>query len=179
MTQPPWQPLQYDPSAHQQRITNGQQDLVYEYGQQQYPVQGYGNGAVEPAAPYQPASLPGIQVQRQPAGKRYALHGEEPSWYVLGCIAFGAAYFSKIPAKKAACEVLSELQLDGQGPSHGYSLRGTETFWYVMMCIAFGGGYFAKVSAKKALWEVVGLVQSMPGDDAAAIGRALFGPSAS
>jgi hypothetical protein len=27
----------------------------------------------------------------------------------------GAAYFSKLPGKKAACEVFSELQLDGRG----------------------------------------------------------------
>ena len=36
---------------------------------------------------------------------------------MLGCIAVGAAYFSKLPGKKAACEVFSELQLDGQGPA--------------------------------------------------------------
>ena len=38
----------------------------------------------------------------------------------------GAAYFSKLPGKKAASEVFSELQLDGQGPSRSYSLRGME-----------------------------------------------------
>ena len=85
-------------------------------------------------------------------------------WYVLGCIGFGAAYFSKLPAKKAACEVFSELQLDGQGPSRSYSLRGMEGFWYALMCLAFGAGYFAKVSAKKAIWELAGIVQSARGD---------------
>jgi hypothetical protein len=88
------------------------------------------------------------------------------------------AYFSKLPAKKAACEILSELQLDGQGPSRGYSLRGAEAFWYVMMCIAFGGGYFAKVWVKKALWEVIGVVQSAPDEYGAAVGRALHGYAA-
>ena len=68
---------------------------------------------------------------------------------------------AKLPGKKAACEVFSELQLDGQGPSRGYSLRGMEGFWYALMCLAFGAGYFAKVSTKKALWEMVGMVQSV------------------
>ena len=27
--------------------------------------------------------------------------GAESFWYVLGCIAFGAAYFQKVPVKKA------------------------------------------------------------------------------
>jgi hypothetical protein len=94
---------------------------------------------------------------------------------VLGCIAMGAAYFSKLPGKKAACEVFSELQLDGQGPSRGYSLRGMESFWYVLMCLGFGAGYFAKVSAKKALWELVGMAQAAPGEYAGAISRALSG----
>jgi hypothetical protein len=86
----------------------------------------------------------------------------------------GAAYFSKIPGKKAASEVFSELQLDGQGPSRSYSLRGMEGVWYVLMCLGFGVGYFAKVSAKKALWELVAMVQAAPGEYAEAIGRSLF-----
>jgi hypothetical protein len=113
--------------------------------------------------------------QPHSTGKRYSLHGAESFWYVLDCIAMGAAYFSKIPGKKAACEVFSELQLDGRGVSHGYSLRAMEGFWYVLMCLAFGSGYFAKVSAKKALWELVGMVQSAPSEYAQAIGRALSG----
>ena len=126
------------------------------------------------AAPTQavPASH---RATRQGAGKRYALRGAESFWYVLGCIDFGAAYFSKLPGKKAACEVFSELQLDGQGPSRSYSLRGMEGFWYALMCLAFGAGYFAKVSAKKALWELVGMVQAAPGEYAEAIGRGLSG----
>ena len=117
----------------------------------------------------------GHRGHRQAAGKQYALRGAESFWYILGCISFGAAYFSKLPGKKAACEVFSELQLDGQGPSRGYSLRGAEGFWYVLMCIPFGAGYFAKVSAKKALWEMVGMVRSAPGEYAEAISRALSG----
>lgn len=64
----------------------------------------------------------------------------EVFWYVLGCLAFGASYFAKIPAKKA----LSEYGL----------VERTEKFWYVMMNIAFGAGYFSKVITKKALSEV-------------------------
>ena len=94
---------------------------------------------------------------------------------MLGCIAIGVAYFSKLPGKKAACEVFSELQLDGQGPSRSYSLHGMESFWYVLMCLGFGAGYFAKVSAKKALWELVGMVRAAPAEYAGAIGRALSG----
>lgn len=146
----------------------------------------YGPGDVQPAKHQRiqpldqqgyPAQAPqhGHHAHRQVAGKRYALRGAESFWYVLGCIGFGAAYFSKLPAKKAACEVFSELQLDGQGPSHGYSLRGMESFWYVLMCIAFGGGYFAKVWAKKALWEMVGMVQAAPDGYAVAMSRALAG----
>jgi hypothetical protein len=157
------------------------------YGQPSYQPQDHARGEVLPAAqPGQPRFVPrepepvqaAYQAAHRATGKRYGLRGAEPFWYVLGCIAFGAAYFSKLPGKKAACEVLSELQLDGRGPSRSYSLGGAEAFWYVLMCIAFGGGYFAKVSAKKALWEVVGMVQSAPGDYGEAIGRALFGPAA-
>jgi hypothetical protein len=100
-------------------------------------------------------------------------------WYVLGCIYFGAAYFAKLPAKKAVCEVLSELQLDGQAASRAYSLRGMEGFWYTLMCLWFGAGYVAKVWAKKALWEAVGMVQAAPGEYAEAISRALLGPATS
>jgi hypothetical protein len=152
------------------------------YGQPQSGAwdQNYG-GAVQPADRYQPAYAPQSPQARngqqppQHAGLRYGLRGAEPFWYVLGCVAMGVAYFSKIPAKKAACEVLAELQHGGQGRGPGVALDGAESFWYVLMCLAFGGGYFAKVSAKKALWEVVGMVQSAPGDYTAALGRALYG----
>lgn len=141
---------------------------------------GYGR-AVQPAGTYEgvyPQQVPDgypAHGQHRAAGKQYGLHGAEPFWYLLGCIYFGVAYFSKLPAKKAACEVFSELQLDGQGPSHGYSMSGAATFWYYLMCLAFGSGYFSKVSAKKAMWEVIGIVQSAPGEYGAAIGRVLSG----
>jgi hypothetical protein len=63
-------------------------------------------------------------------------------WYILGCIAFGAAYFAKVPAKKA----LSEAGLA--------EMTAAEKFWYVLQCIAFGAGYFAKLPVKKALTEL-------------------------
>lgn len=156
------------------------QQPYYEQPQQPY----YGRGDLQPAQQqYQPGYSPGQRSyppqaahpgHRQAAGKQYSLRGAEVFWYVLGCISFGVAYFWKLPAKKAACEVFSELQLDGQGPSRSYCLHGMEGFWYALMCLWFGAGYFAKVSAKKALWEAVGVVQAAPGH-AEAIGRALSG----
>jgi len=157
------------------------------YQQPRDPDPYYGRADMQPAQQYQSAYAPDQRAHPpqaapashrahwQAAGKQYGLRGAEGFWYVLGCIAMGAAYFSKIPGKKAACEVFSELQLDGQGPSRSYSLRGMEGFWYVLMCLGFGAGYFAKVSAKKALWELVGMVQAAPGEYAQAIGRGLSG----
>jgi hypothetical protein len=90
------------------------------YQQPQEPY--YGRADVQPLQQYQqgyppdqraypsPAAHPGCRAHRQAAGKQYALRGAESFWYVLGCIAMGAAYFSKLPGKKAACEVFSELQ---------------------------------------------------------------------
>ncbi|MEB8343857.1 hypothetical protein [Streptomyces endophyticus] len=68
--------------------------------------------------------------------------GAESFWYVLGCISFAAAYFAKIPSKKA----LSEYGL--------CEMTGAEKFWYVVQNICFGSGYLAKVPVKKALSEV-------------------------
>jgi hypothetical protein len=144
--------------------------------QQPFYQQGQAQPAVRDQQGYPP---PGVKGHRRAAGKQYGLRGAESFWYVLGCIDFGMAYFAKLPAKKAACEVMSELQLDGQGPSHSYSLKGAEAFWYVLMCLSFGAGYFAKVWAKKALWEVVTMVHSAPSEYADAISRALHGPAAS
>lgn len=150
-----------------------------QYGQQPYPPQpqqaAYGpppQPAVYAHQPYPPQTR---QPGRRAAGKRYVLRSAEIFWYILGCIAMGGAYFAKIPAKKAACEVFSELQLDGQGPSRGYGLQGMEGFWYVLMCVAFGAGYFAKLPVKKALLELVTKVQAAPGEYGGAIGRALAG----
>ena len=63
----------------------------------------------------------------------------ERFWYVLGCVAFGAAYFGKIPTKAALRDVGSA------------NMTSAETIWYMIMNIAFGAGYVAKVSVKKAL----------------------------
>jgi hypothetical protein len=70
--------------------------------------------------------------------------GAESFWYVLGCVSFGAAYFAKVPAKKA----LAEAGL--------VQLTSAEQFWYVVQCIALGAGYLAKVPVKKALSELTG-----------------------
>jgi hypothetical protein len=131
---------------------------------------------------------PGYQVQAQPGrgghrqgtvgGKQYGLRGAEVFWYFLGCIDFGMAYFSKIPTKKAACEIFSELQIDGQGASQAYALNGAESVWYFLMCLAFGAGYFAKVWAKKALWEMVNIMRAAPADQIQALTRALTGSAA-
>jgi hypothetical protein len=60
----------------------------------------------------------------------------------MGCIAFGAMYFAKIPSKKALADFgMAEL-------------TAAESFWYVLMCIAFGGGYFAKIPTAKAISEL-------------------------
>lgn len=67
----------------------------------------------------------------------------EKFWYVLGCIAAGAYYFAKIPAKKAFVEAGLKNEL-----------TSAEAFWYILMCIFFGAGYFAKVPVKKALSEL-------------------------
>jgi hypothetical protein len=82
---------------------------------------------------------------RQPAARQLRLTGAEAFWYVLQCIAFGAGYFAKVPAKKALEEAgLAEM-------------TAAEKFWYVLQCIAFGAGYFAKLPVKKALTEVSAL----------------------
>lgn len=168
--------------SYQQPSYGPAQDGYPGYQQQPY----YGQGDSQSAPQYQPglpaqgmhpwqAAPYARHAQPQATGKRYGLRGAEGFWYALGCVAWGAAYFSKLPGKKAACEVFSELQLDGQGPSRGYSLNGMETFWYVLMCLWFGAGYFAKVSAKKGMWELVSMVQSAPGGHGGAIGRAMSG----
>lgn len=76
------------------------------------------------------------------------LTGAEAFWYVLQCIAFGAGYFLKIPAKKA----MSDYGL--------CEMTGAEQFWYVLQCIAFGAGYFAKIPTAKALAELPAMRQA-------------------
>lgn len=76
------------------------------------------------------------------AARKTALTTWEGIWYVLQCIAFGAGYFAKIPAKKAMHDFgLTEM-------------TGAEHFWYIVQCILFGSGYFAKIPTAKALSEL-------------------------
>jgi hypothetical protein len=85
------------------------------------------------------------QLQPRPvaqAVRKTGLTAAESFWYVMGCIAFGAMYFAKIPSKKALADFgMAEL-------------TAAESFWYVLMCIAFGGGYFAKIPTAKAISEL-------------------------
>jgi len=74
--------------------------------------------------------------------KKFALTTWEGIWYVLMNIAFGAAYFAKVPAKKA----MQDFGL--------VQMTTWEQFWYVLQCIAFGAGYFAKIPTAKALSEL-------------------------
>jgi hypothetical protein len=74
--------------------------------------------------------------------KKAALTTWEGIWYVLQCVAMGAGYFGKIPAKKALADFgLAEM-------------TGAERFWYVIQCIFFGAGYLAKIPVAKALSEL-------------------------
>jgi hypothetical protein len=123
----------------------------------------------QPARRYQPAQRyqeppPPPRLRESPPQRvrEYSLRGAEVFWYVLGCIPMGAAYFAKIPVKKAFYEVLDDLRADVNP-----RLGGAEAFWYVLMCIAFGGGYFAKVSAKKGLCEIVTMLSARGGPEAA------------
>jgi hypothetical protein len=139
-----WQSPQYDPGQQQRgAATPGQAsgqfwqqpqpDEQPQYGQQQYGQPQYQQ--VQPYARQQPVAV----VRKQYA---VGLTGAQQVWYVLQCIAFGAGYFAKIPAKKA-------LQDYGMA-----ELTPAEKFWYVLQCIAFGAGYFAKLPTAKALSEM-------------------------
>ena len=122
----------------QQTQSHAQPYAQSQYGQSQYGQQQYGQPQyqqVQPYEPHQPAA--GAQGQR-----RTGLTGAQQFWYVLQCIAFGAGYFAKIPAKKALADFgMAEL-------------TSAERFWYVLQCIAFGAGYFAKLPTAKALSEM-------------------------
>src|ERR1700689_253807 len=181
-TPPPPPPPPPHPPPPQQQQSYGPGEVqpawnqqVQPAAQQGYPQPGYQAQAAQPA--YQaPGAQPGYQApgaHRQTGGKPYGLRGAEVFWYFLGCLDFGMAYFSKIPSKKAGCEIYSELQLDGQGPSQGYSLNGAVTRWYFLICRAFGAGYFGKVWAKKAQWELAGMIMTAPGDGVQTRTRAL------
>ena len=78
----------------------------------------------------------------QHAARKIGMTAAEQFWYILGCVAFGAAYLQKVPVKKA----LSDYGL--------VEMTGAEQFWYILGCIAFGGAYLAKVPVAKALSEL-------------------------
>jgi hypothetical protein len=145
-----WQSSQHDPWQQQPRGApipgqapgqSWQQPLPYaqpQYTQPQYGQQQYGQPQYQQVQPYEPQQ-PAVNVQGQ---HRTGLTGAQQFWYALQCIAFGAGYFAKIPAKKALADFgMAEL-------------TSAEKFWYVLQCIAFGAGYFAKLSTAKALSEM-------------------------
>ena len=70
------------------------------------------------------------------------LTAAESFWYLLGCVAFGAMYLAKVPAKKA----LAEAGLA--------RMTSAERFWYRVQCVALGTGYLAKLPVKQALSEM-------------------------
>lgn len=127
-----YQPQGYDPRQQRPATPPG--------WEQQYPA---------PVAQRVPPNAPmHVQQQHRPvqhqASRPDGLTAAGSFWYVLQCVAFGAGYFAKIPAKKA-------MQDFGM-----VRMTSAEQFWYVLMCIAFGGGYFAKLPISKALSEMQG-----------------------
>ena len=132
-----WQSPQYEPGRQQPSApTPGQSwEQPQPYAQQPQP---YAQQQYQQVQPYEQQS-PVANVSGQ---HRTGLTGAQQFWYVLQCIAFGAGYFAKIPAKKALADFgMAEL-------------TSAEKFWYVLECIAFGAGYFAKISTAKALSEM-------------------------
>jgi hypothetical protein len=93
-----------------------------------------------------PAAQAGARHARAP---KIGTTGAESVWYALMNIPFGAAYFAKIPVKKALADF-------GLVPG----LTGAEQFWYVLMNFAFGAGYFCKVIAAKAISELPQFIQA-------------------
>lgn len=76
------------------------------------------------------------------AARKIGMTAAEQFWYILGCVAFGAAYLQKVPVKKA----LSDYGLA--------EMTAAEQFWYILGCIFFGGAFLAKVPVAKALSEL-------------------------
>ncbi len=58
--------------------------------------------AVQDQRAYPPQPQVGHRAQRHPPASSTGSARAESFWYVLGCISFGAAYFAKLPTKKAA-----------------------------------------------------------------------------
>jgi hypothetical protein len=127
--------------------TQGQPRFVPAVSEQQFPATSPRYSRTQ-QAPARDAQQP-PQAAYEPPQQRYSravskvsLTAAEKFWYVLGCIAFGASYFAKIPAKKA----LSDFGMT--------EMTSAESFWYILMCISFGAGYFAKLPIAKAISEL-------------------------
>lgn len=137
------QPPQYPQQPYGQQWASQQPPDPWgqQYVNQDQPWQAAQNAPV-PYAQQQP--YPQHQGFAQPLQQRpaYGLTAAQKFWYILGNIPFGAAYFSKIPAKKA----MADFGL--------CQLTGAEAFWYILMCLPFGAGYFAKLPVAKALSEL-------------------------
>ena len=136
-----YQPRQYDPRQPQGYDPR-------QYGeiqpQQQYrrPVPPLPDETAAAMRAHQEQYRQQPQQQYAPAPRKASLTAAEQFWYVLQCIAMGAGYWAKIPAKKA----LSDFGMA--------EMTGAEKFWYILMCCAFGAGYLAKVPTAKALSEM-------------------------
>ena len=139
-----WQPSQYDPtprpgSAPTQAGGQAPGQAPGQSWPQQQPLYGQPQPQYGQVQPYQPQP-PGAAFR--PATPATGLTPAQQFWYVLQCIAFGAGYFAKIPAKRA----LADFGM--------VEMTGAEKFWYAFQCLAFGAGYFAKLSTAKALSEM-------------------------
>jgi hypothetical protein len=82
MSEPGWQPAQYDPYARQQRMVQPQQQYPQQYS----------------APPQQYAPRPVQQVPQS------GMTAAAKFWYILMCIPLGAGYLAKVPAKKALAD---------------------------------------------------------------------------
>jgi hypothetical protein len=137
-----WQSPQYDPGQQQRSAATPGQAPGQVWQQPQPDAQPqYGQQSGQPQ--YQQMQPYGQQPAATARGQHaMGLTGAQQFWYLLQCIAFGAGYFAKIPAKKALADFgMAEL-------------TSAEKFWYVLQCIAFGAGYFAKLPTAKALSEM-------------------------
>ena len=109
------------------------------------PAEREGSSVPEDSGPSRTAPIAPTEshsVAQLPRQRAFPLTGAEQFWYILHCIYFGAAYFAKIPTKKALSEA-------------GFGHRtGAEQFWYVLLCIYFGVGYFTKLPMKKAMSDL-------------------------
>ncbi len=76
------------------------------------------------------------------AARKIGMTAAEQFWYILGCIAFGAAYLRKVPVKKA----LADYGL--------VEMTAAEKSWYILGCVCFGAAYLSKVPVAKALSEL-------------------------